>query len=155
MESSSIKLKWNGSLDQTSPIIGVLAGNFDVIHPGYIDMFNEAANHCDKLFVCLHEDPSVERPHKIKPILSLEDRMKVLNSLKQIYYVVPYKTEKELYTYLYENEFDVRFLGEEYKDLNYTGKDLDIPIHYINRDHGWSTTRFKNLIVKSFEIKKD
>jgi len=112
-------------------------------------MFNEAADHCDKLFVCLHEDPSIERSSKLKPILSIEDRLKILKSLKQIYYVVPYKTEKELYTYLYENEFDVRFLGEEYKEKEFTGRDLDIPIHYINRGHGWSTTQFKRKIYDS------
>jgi len=26
--------------------IGVIAGNFDVIHPGYIEMFKEMKEHC-------------------------------------------------------------------------------------------------------------
>lgn len=152
MESSSFKSKWDGSMAETSPVLGVTAGAFDVIHPGYIEMFNEAANNCDKLFVCLHVDPSIERPLKPKPILSVDERTKVLTSLTQVYYVVPYHTEKELALYLYENKFDVRFLGEDYKDKNFTGKDLDIPIHWIKRDHGWSTTLFKKKIYESVSM---
>jgi len=53
---------------------GVLAGNFDVMHPGYIKMFKEAASKCDCLIVLLHIDPTIERPHKLKPILSYEER---------------------------------------------------------------------------------
>ena len=56
---------------------GIIAGNFDVIHPGYIKMFNETIKYCDQLFVALHVDPSVERPEKIKPILSVEDRIEI------------------------------------------------------------------------------
>jgi len=51
--------------------------------------------------------------------------------------------------------FDVRFLGDDYIDKDFTGCNLNIPIHYISRDHGWSTTKFKNLLVNSFKPKKD
>jgi len=61
--------------------IGVIAGNFDVIHPGYIYMFDECKEQCDILLLLLHEDPSTERSEKIKPILSLKERNKILSSL--------------------------------------------------------------------------
>ncbi len=76
---------------------GIIAGNFDVIHPGYIEMFKECKEHCESLVVLLHEDPSLERPEKIKPILSLDDRIKILNSLKQVDGVMTYKTERDLH----------------------------------------------------------
>ena len=60
--------------------IGVIAGNFDVIHPGYIYMLNECKNYCDTLLLLLHEDPSIERPEKIKPILSVNERTMILSS---------------------------------------------------------------------------
>ena len=63
-------------------IKGVIAGNFDVIHPGYIRMFREAKQHCDHLVVMLHKDPSIERPEKIKPILDVWDRTNILSSLR-------------------------------------------------------------------------
>ena len=58
--------------------LGIIAGNFDVIHPGYIYMFREASQHCDKLLVALHTDPSIERPEKIKPILTVKERRLVV-----------------------------------------------------------------------------
>ena len=73
----------------------------------------------------------------------------VLNSLKQIDQIITYKTESDLYEILMAKQIDVRFLGDDYKNKSYTGDDLNIPVYFLNRDHGWSTTRFKNLIAKS------
>lgn len=132
----------------------MIAGNFDVIHPGYIYMFNECKNNCDKLAVFLHIDPSVERPEKLKPILSLEERMEVLKSLKQIDYIVPYSTEANLVEMISIMKPHVRFLGDDYVGKRFTGDHLGIPIHYLNRDHGWSTTKFKTLIAETL-VKKN
>ena len=129
--------------------IGVIAGNFDVIHPGYIHMFDECKNYCDTLLLLLHDDPSVERPEKIKPILSLDERTMILNSLKQIDRIITYKTESDLYEILMNKKIDVRFLGDDYRDKSFTGDDLDNPIHYLDRSHGWSTTKFKKLIAET------
>ena len=71
--------------------IGVIAGNFDVIHPGYIHLFNECKEFCTELIILLHEDPSIERPEKLKPILNLDERMMILSSLNQIDQIIPYK----------------------------------------------------------------
>ena len=59
-------------------IKGVIAGNFDVLHPGYIAMFKEMKENCDCLIILLHTDPSIERPHKLKPILSPDERKEIL-----------------------------------------------------------------------------
>ena len=131
--------------------IGVIAGNFDVIHPGYIHMFNECKKYCNYLIVLLHEDPTNERPEKLKPILSVEERLLILYSLKQVNLVMTYKTEAELYDILDEMHPDVRFLGDDYIGKSFTGDDLDISIHYLNRDHGWSTTKYKQLIANSLK----
>lgn len=127
--------------------VGVIAGNFDVIHPGYIYMFNECKKHCDILLLLLHDDPSIERPEKIKPILSLEERIMVLSSLNQIDQIITYQTESDLYEILKKTKIDIRFLGDDYRDKPFTGDDLEIPIHYLDRSHGWSTTKFKKLIA--------
>ena len=129
--------------------VGVIAGNFDVIHPGYIKMFKQCKEHCDFFQILLHEDPSIERPEKLKPIVSIEDRLEMLMSLKSIDHVLTYKTEKELYKILKDGDYDVRFLGDDYIGKSFTGDDLNIPIHYLNRDHGWSTTKYKQLIADS------
>jgi len=132
-------------------IKGVIAGNFDVIHPGYIAMFKEMKQNCDCLIVLLHTDPSIERPHKLKPILSPDERKEILESIKYVDDVIRYTYEEQLYDLLKYGEFDLRFLGDDYINKPYTGDDLKIPIHYLNRDHGWSTTKFKKLISESYE----
>lgn len=129
---------------------GIIAGNFDVIHPGYIDMFNEMDSLCDEVIVLLQTDPSIERPTKLKPILSVTDRIKILSSLKQISSIEIYTYESELYELIKAIKPSVRFLGDDYIGrTDFTGYDLDIPIHYLNRSHGWSTTKFKKLISES------
>ena len=132
-----------------SHIVGVIAGNFDVIHPGYIYMFDECKKHCDILLLLLHDDPSIERPEKIKPILNLNEREMILSSLKQIDRIITYQIESDLYDILKSEQIDIRFLGDDYKDKAFTGDDLGIPIHYLDRSHGWSTTKFKKMIAES------
>ena len=132
-------------------IRGVIAGNFDVIHPGYIKMFKECKSYCDELIVLLHTDPSIERPHKLKPILSVEERDEMLMSIKYIDNVFIYTLESDLLHLLNTLNPEIRFLGDDYKDKPFTGYDLGIPIHYLDRSHGWSTTKFKKLIAESYE----
>ena len=130
---------------------GVIAGNFDVIHPGYIEMFKEMKKNCTILIVLLHTDPSIERPSKLKPILSPDERKELLESIKYVDDVIRYTYEEQLYDLLKIGEFDVRFLGEDYVGKPFTGDDLRIPIHYLDRSHGWSTTKFKKLIAESYK----
>ena len=132
-----------------SQIVGVIAGNFDVIHPGYIYMFDECKKHCDILLLLLHDDPSIERPEKIRPTLDLSERSMILSSLKQVDRIITYQIESDLYDILKTEQIDIRFLGDDYKDKAFTGDDLGIPIHYLDRSHGWSTTKFKKMIAES------
>ena len=130
---------------------GVIAGNFDVMHPGYINMFNQTKGACDELTVLLHTDPTIERPEKLKPILSEIERIEMLLALSAVDKVMTYTLEEDLLRILKQQNFDVRFQGEDYKDKPFTGDNLKIPIHWIKRDHGWSTTKFKNLIAESLK----
>jgi glycerol-3-phosphate cytidylyltransferase len=127
--------------------VGIIAGNFDVIHPGYIAMFKECKANCDRFIVLLHGDPTIERPEKLKPILSIKDRKEMLLSLEYIDDIISYNLESELMALIKGIDPDIRFLGDDYIGKSFTGSDLHIPIHYINRDHGWSTTKFKKLIA--------
>lgn len=142
-------------------VIGIIAGSFDCVHPGYIRMFDQMKEKCDQVFILLQTDSSIERPEKLKPILSASERIDMLMSLRQIDMVHRYETESDLYDLLKQFErhnasdvFDskyVRFLGDDYIGKSFTGDDLDLPIHYLNRDHGWSTTKYKQLIADSLK----
>jgi hypothetical protein len=71
----------------------------------------------------------------------------MLSELKSVCDVFEYNYEAQLYDLLKMGEFDIRFLGDDYVNKPFTGDDLKIPIHYINRDHGWSTTRYKQMLI--------
>ena len=129
---------------------GIIAGAFDVIHPGYIQMFKDAKTHCNHLTIALHDDPSTERSHKLKPVQTVEERKEILLSIRYIDDVVSYKTEEEYLTYLRSGDYDMRFLGSDYINGKYTGKDINIDIIWLDREtHNYSTTRMKRLIHES------
>lgn len=129
--------------------IGVIAGNFDVLHPGYLKMFQEIEKNCERLFILLHDDPTIERPEKKKPILSIDERREMLKQFTWHHTILTYNTESELLFLLKSINPDVRFLGDDYIGKAYTGFELNIPIIYLDRSHGWSTTKFKQAIADS------
>ena len=136
---------------EKTPEIGVIAGNFDVIHPGYVKLFKIVSEKCTSPFILLHDDPTIERPEKCKPILSVSERKEMISALFDfdMVYFLTYNTEDELYFLLKSIDPDVRFLGDDYQGKSYTGDDLGIPVEWVNRDHGWSTTKFKQAIANS------
>jgi glycerol-3-phosphate cytidylyltransferase len=134
--------------------IGIIAGAFDIIHPGYVRMFRDAKEYCNHLTLALHNDPSTERSHKLKPVHSLSERTEILLSMRDVDSIVYYSTEEEFLDYLRSGKYDIRFIGTDYKDGSYTGKDIDIKIVWLDRDnHNYSTTKLKTEIYKSIKLK--
>ena len=136
-------------------IVGFTAGNFDLLHPGYIKCFREAKRHCDRFIIFLQNDPSLHRSSKYKPVIPLWDRYEALMSIKYIDDVYTYQTEKELYHLIKFWKPDIRILGEDYisegkdgKPISFTGDDLPPKVIYTSRSHEWSTTKLKDLITK-------
>ena len=130
-------------------LLGFTAGNFDLLHPGYIKCFKWAKKHCDKFIIFLQKDPSATRYTKYKPVIPLYDRYKALMAIQYVDDVYTYQTEEELYELIKFWKPDVRILGEDYigKD-SFTGDDLPPKVIYTSRSHGWSTTMLKDLITK-------
>ena len=129
-------------------IIGFTAGNFDLLHPGYIYTFEEAKRHCDKFLVFLQRDPSATRYTKYKPVIPLYERYRTLMSIKYIDDVYIYQTEEEVYELIKFWKPQVRILGEDYIGKPFTGDDLPLKVIYTTRSHDWSTTKLKDLITK-------
>ena len=126
--------------------IGFTCSSFDLLHAGHILMLEDARKQCDFLIVGLQTDPTIDRPSKMKPLLSVEDRKEILLSIKYIDEIVVYETEDDLYELLKTLDYDVRILGSDYKEVKYNGYNLDKPVHFHDRTHGWSATKFKNKI---------
>lgn len=129
-------------------IIGFTAGNFDLIHPGYIYTFEEAKRHCGYFMVFLQRDPSETRFTKYKPVIPLYERYKTLMAIKYVDEVVTYQTEDELIKLIEFYNPHIRILGDDYIGKRFTGDYLPPEIIYTTRSHGWSTTKLKNMITK-------
>lgn len=128
--------------------VGFTAGNFDLLHPGYIYTFEDAKKHCEKLIIFLQRDPSLTRFSKYKPVIPLYERYRALMAIHYIDEVYIYQTEEELLELIKHFKPDLRILGEDYLGKPFTGDDLPIEVLYTSRAHDWSTTRLKDLITK-------
>ena len=137
--------------------VGFTAGAFDLCHAGHMLMFEEAKEQCEYLVVALQSDPSLDRPTKNKPIMSLKERMIILKGIKYIDEIVVYDTEADLRKLLSENTLgiDVRILGVEYKGKKYTGDDLPMPVYFNTRDHGFSTTELRERVYEAEKLKRE
>lgn len=137
----------------TTNRIGIIAGNFDVIHPGYVKMFEDAKeNACQYLIIALQGDPTIERPHKCKPVQSVDEREYILRSIKYVDDVLHYNTERDLLDILETTEWDVRVIGTDYKNIDYTGKFLEDKlgksVYFHERNHEYSLSDLKKKITE-------
>ena len=129
-------------------IIGFTCSCFDLLHAGHILMLKDAKDQCDYLIVGLQTDPTIDRPKtKNKPIQSLDERKIQLEAVKYVDEIITYTTEDELYLLLQKINPDIRILGTDYKDKNFTGDDLNIRIYYHNRKYNYSSTNLRNKII--------
>lgn len=132
--------------------VGITFSTFDLLHAGHIGMLREAKDNCDYLIVGLQTDPTIDRPNtKNKPVQTLVERYAQLNALKFVDEIVPYQTEIDLIDILELFQLDVRFLGIEYKDTDFTGKNScesqGIQLHFNKRDHRFSTSNLRERVT--------
>jgi glycerol-3-phosphate cytidylyltransferase len=125
---------------------GITFGTFDLCHAGHMLMFKEAKEQCDYLIVGLHSDPSLERPRKNKPIMSLAERKIILEGIKYIDEIVTYDLEEDLIDILVDYKPDVRIIGADWKNKHFTGFELPIETYYNTRGHGYSSTELRERI---------
>ncbi|MBL7698718.1 MAG: adenylyltransferase/cytidyltransferase family protein [Chitinophagaceae bacterium] len=132
--------------------VGFACGVFDVFHAGHVLMLKECKEHCDYLIVAVNRAGNISseiNPGKKKPVFSFDERKMVVANSRYVDQVLEYNSEEELYQILKSNKINVRFLGDDYKGKNITGGDLNIPIHYVDRSHGFSTTKAIEKILKN------
>ncbi len=130
--------------------IGITFSTFDLLHAGHVLMLKEAKSVCDYLICGLHVDPQVERPNKNKPIQSIVERYAQLSAVKYVDEVIPYNLEKDLHDILLSYPIDVRIIGADYRDVDFSGKqiciDKEIEIYYNERSHNFSSTELRQRI---------
>ena len=130
--------------------IGFTCSSFDLLHAGHVQMLREAKEHCDYLIVGLQIDPALDRPEKNIPIQTIVERYSQLKAVRYVDEIIPYKTEQDLEDILELYTIDVRVLGEEYRDKDFTGRDIckkrDIEIYFNERDHRFSSSELRKIV---------
>lgn len=132
--------------------IGITFSTFDMLHAGHIAMLSEAKNHCDYLICGLQTDPTIDRPEtKNSPIQSIVERQIQLAACRYVDEVVVYQTEQDLVDLLLILPLDVRILGVEYEEKNFSGRDecydRGIDIVFNGRDHSFSSSSLRRRVV--------
>jgi glycerol-3-phosphate cytidylyltransferase len=145
--------------DMVGRPIGFTCSTFDLLHAGHILMLAEAKTICDYLIVGVQSDPTIDRPGtKNKPVQSVVERYVQLSAVKFIDQIVVYDTEKDLEDLLMFLPISVRIIGEEYKDKEFTGKQIceerGIKIWYNSRNHRFSSSELRNRTYQSELSKK-
>ena len=133
-------------------VVGFTASAFDLLHAGHVQMLREAKEQCDYLLVGLQIDPSIDRADKNAPIQSIVERYTQLKAVGYVDEIIPYTTEQDLEDILTMYRIDVRTLGAEYKDKDFTGKDIckkrGIQLHFNSRDHRFSSSDLRRRVAE-------
>lgn len=131
-------------------IVGITFSTFDLLHAGHVQMLREAKEQCDYLIVGLQMDPSSDRPEKNAPMQTIVERYTQLNAVKYVDEIIPYCNEKDVEDLLTMMHINVRILGEEYRDKEFTGKDIcrkrDIELYFNKRDHRFSSSDLRKRV---------
>jgi glycerol-3-phosphate cytidylyltransferase len=139
--------------------IGFTCSTFDLFHAGHVAMLKEAKRKCDYLIVGLQTDPTIDRPlEKNKPIQSVFERFVQIDACKYVDEIVVYSTEKELVDIFLSYPIDVRILGIEYKDRDFTGKteclNRGIDFYFNDRKHSFSTTELRKRVFDAEYVRQ-
>ncbi len=135
--------------------VGFTCSAFDMLHSGHIQMLRDAREQCDYLICGLQTDPSADRPEKNRPIQTVVERYTQLKAVQYVDEIIPYATEEDLKDILSMYHIDVRILGDEYREKDFTGKEIckrrDIALYFNKRDHRFSSSELRRRVVESGE----
>lgn len=128
---------------------GITFGAFDLFHAGHVLMLQEAKTVCDYLIVCVQTDPSIDRDSKNRPIQSIVERQIQVSACKYVDEVIVYDTESDVVEILKSVDWDVRILGDEYRDKEFTGREESLEKCYFNRrPHTFSSSELRLRVVQ-------
>jgi glycerol-3-phosphate cytidylyltransferase len=139
-------------MELTKTITGITFSAFDLLHAGHVKMLEEAKLHCNYLIAGLQTDPTIDRPEKNKPTQSVVERYIQLKACRFVDEIIPYTTEQDLQDILQSFAIDIRIIGEEYKNTNFTGRDycekMGIKLIYNKRNHRFSSSGLRKEVYK-------
>ena len=139
-------------------IVGFTCSAFDLLHAGHVAMLREAKSQCDYLICGLQIDPSLDRQEKNTPIQTIVERYTQLQAISYVDEIIPYITEEDLLDIISMLPIDVRILGDEYRNKEFTGKEIcqkrGIKLYFNNRDHNFSTSSLRKKVYDRENIRR-
>lgn len=130
--------------------IGLTCSTFDLLHSGHVMMLREAKSQCNYLIAALQTDPTIDRTSKNKPVQTIVERYVQLSAIKYVDEIIVYQTEEDLKDILEMFPIDIRILGEEYRDKDFTGREIckkrGIQLYFNKRDHRFSSSDLRERI---------
>lgn len=131
--------------------VGFTCSTFDLLHAGHVQMLRDAKEQCDYLICGLQVDPTLDRPEKNSPVQTVVERYAQLHAVKYVDEIIPYAYERDLEDILSMYHIDVRILGDEYRDKDFTGKDIckkrGIQLYFNKRDHRFSSSDLRKRVT--------
>jgi glycerol-3-phosphate cytidylyltransferase len=133
-------------------VVGFTCSAFDLLHAGHVAMLRDAKAHCDYLICGLQVDPSIDRDNKNSPVQTVVERYSQLNAVGYVDEIIPYVTEQDLEDILAMYQIDLRILGDEYRDKDFTGKDIcrkrGIQLYFNERSHRFSSSDLRQRVKR-------
>nr|WP_220485250.1 adenylyltransferase/cytidyltransferase family protein [Flavobacterium sp. SOK18b] len=138
--------------------VGITFSAFDLFHAGHVKMLEESKRQCNYLIVGLQTDPTLDRPEKNRPVQTVVERYIQLKGCKFVDEIVPYATEEDLEDILRSFKIDVRIIGDEYKEENFTGRayceEKEIELYFNKRNHRFSSSALREEVANKELLKK-
>ena len=132
--------------------VGLFCSSFDILHAGHISAIQKAKSQCDELIVALNVHPE-HKEGKHKPIQSVYERWLQLDAIKYIDKIIPYEDDNDLILLMQTVDYDIRFLGADYRGKEFVGMDYDNmknhKIIFLDRDHSLSTSELRKRVFKA------
>mgnify|MGYP003624604383 CR=1 FL=1 len=126
---------------------GITFGTFDLFHTGHVLMLEEGKTVCDHLTVCIQRDPNFDRPDKNKPIQTIVERQIQVKACVHVDDVIVYESEEDVMNILKGLHWDVRIIGEEYREAPFTGREDTLDSCYFNkRGHNFSSSELRKRV---------
>ena len=133
-------------------VVGFTCSSFDLLHAGHVAMLRDAKAHCDYLICGLQVDPSIDRDNKNSPVQTVVERYCQLTAVGYVDEIIPYVTEQDLEDILAMYQIDLRILGDEYRDKDFTGKDIcrkrGIQLYFNERSHRFSSSDLRQRVKR-------
>lgn len=132
-------------------VIGYTTGVYDMFHVGHLNILRRAKEQCDYLIVGVSTDELVlHDKHKI-PIISFENRCRIVESIRYVDEVIP-QVDKNKFGAWEKLHFDKMFVGSDWQGTpqwnSYEKQfaEVDVEIVYLSHTDGISSSLLREKI---------